>query len=313
MADAPPGAKFTFLDYVGLAFILVGGEEILRRPKEGWPIWIPGLVLGCVALALRDRSPQLVGWFRSVGTAKKTSKLVISSASYSAWSGQGKRYDVTKYLRSIVTGDSLVFDRIENHSFWVDGQNLVPEDPLYGKPKKLEVTYSYDGEPPKTIRRTEGDRLTLPEDSAMAWLGNELNKAKAEIDGLKAAQPKPLQYPIPPLRSKVLEMVSALQGFLGSHGGEPEVKQDPQEEPLAYMQRWRQIIEPWRTKFRGDYRIQFGESVPRLRDEILSRAAIDDWELNAAIEKAANNPNHIVESVANLARRLYDLGYFINA
>lgn len=116
VADAPPGVKFTFLDYVGLALILPGGEELLRRPKEGWPIWIPGLVLGCASLAFRDRSPQLVAWFRALGT-KKTSKLVIHSANYSAWSGKGKRYDVTKYLRSLVTGDSLVFDPIENHSF----------------------------------------------------------------------------------------------------------------------------------------------------------------------------------------------------
>src|SRR5258708_33250095 len=71
VADAPPGVRFTFLDYVGLALILPGGEELLRRPKD-WPIWIPGLVLGCVALSLRDRSPQLVAWFLAWFRAPKT-------------------------------------------------------------------------------------------------------------------------------------------------------------------------------------------------------------------------------------------------
>src|SRR5271155_3197810 len=76
VADAPPGVRFTFLDYVGLGFILVGGEEILRRPKEGWSIWIPGFVLGLAALAFRDRSPQLTAWFRASFRAPK--KLAVA-------------------------------------------------------------------------------------------------------------------------------------------------------------------------------------------------------------------------------------------
>ncbi len=128
-----------------------------------------------------------------------------------------------------------------------------------------------------------------------------------------SARPKPSQYPIPSLRLKVLEMVSELHGFLGAHGQEPEIERELPEASGEFMRRWRSVVDPWRAKFRGDYRIQFGESVPRLRDEILSRAAIDDWELNAAIEKAANDPNHTVQSVAQLAKRLYDLGYLINA
>jgi len=50
-----------------------------------------------------------------------------------------------------------------------------------------------------------------------------------------------------------------------------------------------------------------------MRDEMLSRVALDDWELNAAIEKAANDPNHSVQAVKQVAKRLYDLGYWINA
>ena len=62
MADAPPGVRFTFLDYVALGFILPGSEEILRRGKAGWPIWVPSFALGIITLVFRDRSPQLVGW-----------------------------------------------------------------------------------------------------------------------------------------------------------------------------------------------------------------------------------------------------------
>jgi hypothetical protein len=47
-------------------------------------------------------------------TAPKSSKLIIHSAIYAAWSGRGRRYDVTRFLRSIVTGDSLVFGPIES-------------------------------------------------------------------------------------------------------------------------------------------------------------------------------------------------------
>ncbi|MGA7080199.1 MAG: hypothetical protein WBQ43_05840 [Terriglobales bacterium] len=253
-------------------------------------------------------------WFK-----KKPSKLVIHAANYAAWSGQGKHYDVTKYLQSIVTGDSLVFDRIENHSFWVDGQNLVTEDPLFGKAKKLEVTYSYNGEPPKTIRRTEHDRLTLPEDSAMAWLGKELNNAKAELDRLKAAQPKPSQYPIPEVRMKILSIVSELQGFLGAHGDEPVpvgVHREPGESREDFLARFRaRPTEPmmkWRAGFLGDYRQQFKDKVSDLRDEMRSRAHIDDPRLNTAIGGAENESNNGVAAVNAVIERLWELALKVN-
>jgi hypothetical protein len=114
--------------------------------------------------------------------AKEPSKLVIQSANYAAWSGGGQRYDVTKFMRSIIRGDGLVFGPIENHSFVVDGENLVPHDPLVHKPKRLEVTYSYNGEQSKTVQRAEHGRITLPEDSVVDWLGSQLNKVSAERD-----------------------------------------------------------------------------------------------------------------------------------
>ncbi len=217
MSDAPPGVKFTFLDYVGLAFILVGGEEILRRPKEGWPIWIPGFVLGLTALLFRDRRSQLVArllaWFRApnkldvalaenaglkkrlaestetVGTAK-ISKLVIHWANYRAVEGGGEEFQVGEFLRQIISGDSLVFD-IENHSFVIGDKNYVPRDPLWGKEKRLQVNYSYAGSAPVTTERREHGRLLLPEDSKITWLWGELKKAKQKPDtSVKDADPQ---------------------------------------------------------------------------------------------------------------------------
>lgn len=318
VADAPPGARFTFLDYLGLGFILVGGEEILRRPREGWPIWISGFVLGAVALVFRDRSPQLSAWFRALGT-KNTSKLVIHSANYAAWSGGGQRCDVTKFIRSLIRGDSLAFGPIENHSFVVDGENLVPHDPLVNKPKRLEVTYSFNGEQSKTVQRTEHSRMTLPEDSVVDWLGSELEKAKREVNRLIAAQPKPSQYPIPAVRLKVLEMVSELQGFLGAHGEEPRppaVHKEPGESNEDFLARYRgRPTEPmlkWRARFLGDYRQQFKDKVSDLRDEMRSRAHIDDPRLNTAIGGAENESNNGVAAVNAVIERLWELALKVN-
>jgi hypothetical protein len=196
VAEAPLGTRFTFLDYVGLGFILVGGEEILRRPRDGWPIWIPGFVLGLAALAVRDRSPQLVArfiaWVRApkklaialtenaelkkqlaeftdtVGTAK-TSKLVIHRATWGAAKGPGPRVDVTDKLVALVR-DGLVVE--------INHQNPALGDPCPGKPKRLDVEYSYGSEVSHAhISRWEGNLSGLPEDTHAKWLQGELQKA----------------------------------------------------------------------------------------------------------------------------------------
>jgi hypothetical protein len=97
------------------------------------------------------------------------SKLLIHSARYSAVEGGGKSYDVAEFMRNIICGESLVFD-IENHNFVFGGRNFVPNDPKTGKPKRLEITYSFDGEDPIAIERAEHSRLVLPEDSTIAEL-----------------------------------------------------------------------------------------------------------------------------------------------
>jgi len=106
-------------------------------------------------------------------TLGPTSKLIIHHAVYAAIEGGGKTYDVTLFMRQIVAGDSLVLD-IENHNFVVGNKNFVPYDPKPDKPKRLQLTYSYDGEPTLTIERREHSRLVLPEDT-------EVKKSEAKV------------------------------------------------------------------------------------------------------------------------------------
>ena len=233
------------------------------------------------------------------------SRLVVHSANYRAWQGGGNTYDVTEFLRNIIFGDSLVFD-IENHNFVIGDHNFVPNDPFVGKVKRLRVTYSYKGDPAVTTERSEHDRLVLPEDSVIQRLASEIQQ-------LKGAQPKPSQYPIPQLRAKVLVLCSELQGFLGEHGQEPKVERQLPEPPEAFQQRWRSSVPPWKAKFVGDYRLKFGDSVPRLRDEIRVRAGLDDAFLNAAIDRAANDPNANVKAVEEVIKRFWDMALGINA
>jgi len=116
----------------------------------------------------------------SVEKPKELSKLVIHSANYRAWQGGGNTYDVTEFLRKIISGDSLVFD-IENHNFVIGNQNFVPIDPLSGKVKRLRVTFSYKGDPASTIERSEHDRLVLPEDSVIQRLTSEVNNLNQQL------------------------------------------------------------------------------------------------------------------------------------
>jgi hypothetical protein len=77
VADStPPGVGFAFLDYVALAFILPGGEELLRRGKDGWPVWIPGFALGIIILMFRDKSPQLVAWYKRLAASLETIQTI---------------------------------------------------------------------------------------------------------------------------------------------------------------------------------------------------------------------------------------------
>jgi len=106
----------------------------------------------------------------------QSSKLTIHSANYAAIDGGGKSYDVTEFMRRIVSGNSLVFD-IENHNFVIGNTNFVPNDPFFGTLKRLQVSYSYDGGPVATIERRENSRIVLPEDSIIFGLRQQLKQA----------------------------------------------------------------------------------------------------------------------------------------
>ena len=232
---------------------------------------------------------------------EEPSKLVIHRAVYAA--GLPTEVSVTDKLQNMVRGGIAIT---------VDGTlgGLIP-DPAFGIHKRLDVDYSYGTDTVFHVSRTErpaGEimRLILPEDS-------EVRRLEKEIGQLKAHPEKQSQYPIPALRAKVLLMISELQGFIGAHGPEPEVKHNAQEEPQAYMQRFRNAVMPWRAKVLGDFRLTFGDSLPRLQDEIRGRAGIDDFVLNNLIVKASNDPNGKLQVVEELAKRLWDLAYLINA
>jgi hypothetical protein len=214
------GIRFSFLDYIALALILPAGEEILRRPREGWPIYVPGFILGLLALAFRDRSPQLtallLAWFRApkrlavalrenaelerqIEDQKQSaasvppSKLTIQSATYGALLPGAKQCDVTNCLRQMISGDSLVL-QIQNANFSVGGLNYVPKDPLEGEKKWLKIEYSFDGGDVVSISRREDYRLALPEDTFVKEAFDKCredaryNKSSYESDSRRAAE-----------------------------------------------------------------------------------------------------------------------------
>jgi hypothetical protein len=120
-----------------------------------------------------------------------------------------------------------------------------------------------------------------------------------------------INYPVPQLRQEVVSMCSELQGFAGEHGKQPTPERHPQESDGDFLQRWRTIVEPWRARFVGDYRLKFGDSVSRMRDTIRAKTGIDDGALNASIERA-DNPNVSADAVQDIIKRLWDIAREIN-
>lgn len=139
--------------------------------------------------------------------------------------------------------------------------------------------------------------------------GRELQLPRLKV---QPAEVVGVAHPIPDLRLKVISMVSELQGFLGEHGEEPKVARIPSSSDQEHMRQWMDVVLPWRAKFVGDYRLRFGDSVPRLQNEIRARTGIDDFALNASIHNANHDPNGDVKSVQTIATRLWDLALAIN-
>lgn len=103
---------------------------------------------------------------------KELPKLVIHRATWGAAKGPGPRLDVTDKLAALVR-DGLVVD--------VRHQNPALSDPCPGKPKRLDVEYSYGSEISHAhISRWEGNVSGLPEDTHAKWLQSRLQKAEQE-------------------------------------------------------------------------------------------------------------------------------------
>ena len=258
--------------------------------------WQIIMIVGFAICALALAVGAFVAFFPRISKKKIEPKLVIHSAFYGTEPENDK--DVTAILQNH-TKDALAFD-VNNISFGVD--------PAPMRPKRLEVEYSYGNKSVRKISRSEGSRLVLPEDQEVQRLASQLKQIKTN-----QATQQSGAYPIPQLRLKVLSLCSELQGFLGQHGQEPKVERQLPESADTFTQRWRTTVMPWRAKFIGDYRLKFGDSVPRLRDEIRVWAGIDDFALNASIEKAEKDPNGNMQAVEGIVNRFWDLALEINA
>jgi hypothetical protein len=307
-----------------LVFLLIGYDIYDHRAhgssasSSGSISW-PGLMLLLIAVGLglmigrvkrgalsENVDDVLAGLPRQTPAPKEPPKLLIHSADYRAWNGSGEHFDVTEFLRKIIVGDCLVHGPVENGSFMIDGKNYVPRDPLSGQVKRLQVTYSYNGEASRTIQRSEHGRLVLPEDSAISWL-------EKQVEVLKAAQPKPSQYPVPELRGKIVAIISELQGFLGEHGQEPRDHDHlGGESAEEWAKRDQAEVRPWQAKFLGDYRLRFGNKISDLQDEMRSRAHIDDHDLDVHIRMASVSSRNCFISVNEIVKKLGELAFKVN-
>jgi hypothetical protein len=192
-ADPRTGPHFSWIGrywptLVMIALMIVPGYDIYDRHMHGpatdaVPVpWRYGAFLLLIAVSVglaigRRAKAQAPASAPPIEDPNGQSKLVIHWANYRAWQEGGETYDVAEFLRKKISGDSLVFV-IENKNFVIDNQNFVPEDPLWGKPKRLKLSYSYNGEPARTIERPEPSRLVLPEDSEIQRLGEEMKRVE---------------------------------------------------------------------------------------------------------------------------------------
>ncbi len=201
----------------GIVFAVVGlgGLFMLIRDRlavnvSKWPIRVSLKVLAVAALSLlvgqligheiagyrASREISSVQWWLDgltmlliavVASAslskRKPSKLVIHRATWGAAKGPGPRIDVTDKLAALAR-DGLVVE--------VSHQNPVLGDPCPGKPKRLDVEYSYgSGINHAQVSRWEGNLSGIPEDTHAKWLWSELQKAKQAPDtSIKDSDPQ---------------------------------------------------------------------------------------------------------------------------
>jgi hypothetical protein len=185
-SDSNTTRSFTSLLLLGIVdfcCILIGLESINDRHFAAGTTWIvvgvgSGLIGHYWPQIKRTLGSRLVATVRVWSRTDKP-KLIIHSANYRAVKAGDETYDVSEFLRKIISGDSLVFD-IENHNFVIADHNYVPKDPFTGERKRLQLTYSYGTELPRTIVRYEHGRLVLPEDCEIQRLTDEIARTKQE-------------------------------------------------------------------------------------------------------------------------------------
>jgi hypothetical protein len=175
----------------GLAAIalIIGGVVwffFLARLAEIWP-WRK---LRIARKELADAIAENTDLKRQIADVNQAaalppSKLTIHSAIYRALVPDAKVIDVTDCLKGMIAGNGLVL-QIQNENFRVGDRNWVENDPCNGEKKWLQVEYSFDGRPRRTIERREDYRLVLPEDTfikaEIERIGDEARREKIQQD-----------------------------------------------------------------------------------------------------------------------------------
>lgn len=329
---------FVFTALSGLGGVACTLQWLEIKPKDVWgwhvsltlPHWL--WLLGAIILFLAATASSGYSLYKSIGiqkvatSAKTRSRLDISSAVYSAIEGGGTAYDVTEFMRQIVTGDSLVLD-IENHNFVNGDRNFVPTDPKPFKPKQLRLTYSFDNGQAVTIERPEHSRLVLPEDSELGRRRLELEKAN-HLHASENAERTKYQNECAILMNRVREleqqqkksdklslrdcafvMCEKLESFVKRHGERPNPYLIPSNNSEEYTRIYNETVQVWDNKFQADYWKNHKDKVVDLRHELamksLTSEALDN-RLNEAETAALTNVtvSEIAKNLRLLAAQL---------
>jgi hypothetical protein len=247
---------------------------------------------------LAKAKAEASGLASKVALLPSESKLKIHRAIYGA--GGPTNVDITEKLQ-MADRDAL-FIPVDN--------NLVPKDPCPGVRKWLSVEYSYGDGVVLFAKRPEsmpGDivRLVLPEykderDAAQLALlqqafaetnkrADEFQKKFAVCENDKRRLEEKINEAArqePTLRLRIIKTCDDLADFLLEHGSKPKVSREIGEVEASFVGRQAMSTLAWKDKMGADFRLRFGQSVPRLRDEIRIRSAFSENDLDNAIAKA---------------------------
>jgi len=146
-----------------------------------------------------------------------------------------------------------------------------------------------------------------------AECSNELRLTKTKLQELQAAQ-KPLPaHPVAGLRLKILETCTELQAFMSKHGDNVKVRRSPDEPEDVVQSRVNDLhLREARIKFTGDYRLNHGDTVDRLRNEIKQRCGISDAKLDDAIQFAHSGGAGSAEALTTVIERFWILALGVN-